>query len=346
MKFRKIYIIAGIILLAVLTTASVFALRYYKYIYSPNSVAECEIFIHTEAEFQDIKKEFEEAGCLNNLTGFEWVADRMNYTGSRIIPGRYIIREGLTNRQIVQKLRSGEQDAVNVVIPSARDLGLVTKRAATNIEADSQAISQYIFSQALIEDFGIDPTGLKNRIIPNTYKMWWNSDPKALISRLLREYEQFWNQNDREQKAEKLGLSREEVIILASIVDRETNYVPEMPKIAGVYLNRLESNWPLQADPTVVFALGNPEVRRVLNRDLEVDSPYNTYKHTGLPPGPISIPPIAAIDAVLNPEEHNYYYFCAKPGNSRQHAFSRTLNEHLRNARKFQNWLNQQRIMR
>lgn len=348
-KRRKIIIAATVFAAATLIGAGFIAHRYYQYIKGPNLTAPegfCEIFIYPESSFEDVVEAFKGRSCLKNIYSFEWVASRMGYTESSIRPGRYLFQNGMANRYIIGKLRSGNQDAVNVTIIPGRDLGFIAERAARNILADSASIMEFFTSDRLQTEFGIDMTGLKTRILPNTYQMWWNTGPIELVERLLKEYSRFWQTNDRLAKAEKLNLSPEEVIILASIVESETNYVPEMPTIAGVYLNRLKSGWLLQADPTVVFALGNPGIRRVLTRDLEVDSPYNTYKNPGLPPGPINIPSIHAIEAVLNPDSHEYYYFCARPDNSGTHVFSKTLSAHLNNARQFQNWLNRQRIMR
>lgn len=346
---RKIIIAASAFAAVILMAAGFTAHRFYQYIEGPNLTTPdrvCEIFIYPESSFEEVVQAFEKSNCLKDLCSFEWVASRMGYSENTIRPGRYLFQNGMSNRSIIGKLRSGNQDAVNVTIIPGRDLGFIAERASRNILADSASIMEFFTSDQLQSEFGMDMTGLKTRILPNTYQMWWNTGPVELVDRLLREFDRFWKTNDRLARAEELNLTPEEVIILASIVESETNYIPEMPTIAGVYLNRLNSGWLLQADPTVVFALGNPGIRRVLTRDLEVDSPYNTYKYPGLPPGPINIPSIHAIEAVLNPKSHDYFYFCARPDNSGTHVFSKTLSAHLHNARQFQNWLNRQRIMR
>jgi UPF0755 protein len=179
--------------------------------------------------------------------------------------------------------------------------------------------------------------------IPNTYEMWWTSDAYEFTGRMKKEYDRFWK-GPRAEKAGDLGLSRQEVVILASIVEKETEKDDEKPVIAGVYLNRLKKGWPLQADPTLKFALGDFEIKRVLNVHKEVDSPYNTYTHTGLPPGPICIPSIASIDAVLDYRRHDYMFFCARADRSGYHAFARTLKEHNRNAKAYQKALDEQGI--
>ena len=337
------------LLVLLLILGAFLAHRYYNYIFSDNialSAESCELYIYPNSSFGDLLDSLHTMSCIESEESFLWTAERMEFTSAKLRPGRYVIQQPMNNREFIQRLRSGNQDAINLVVPAARDLTVVAARAGNTLMPDSSLIADYFFGKELEEKFELDARQLKSRIIPNTYQMWWNSDPDDLVARLLREYELFWDKNQRREKADKIGLSAEEVIILASIVERESNYVPELPTIAGVYLNRLQSNWPLQADPTVVFAMGNPEIRRVLTRDLEIDSPYNTYKYPGLPPGPICIPSIHSIDAVLNPASHEYFFFCAKPDNSGAHVFSKTLSAHMQNARRFQNWLNQQRIMR
>ena len=186
--------------------------------------------------------------------------------------------------------------------------------------------------------------------IPNKYEIYWNTSPEKLRAKMLSEYQKFWNEN-RTAKAKKLGLTKDQVITLASIVQKETAQISERPTVAGLYLNRYNDNWPLQADPTVIYALkekhGHDKVfKRVLNKDLTINSKYNTYKHTGLPPSLIAMPDISAIDAVLNPEKHNYYYMCASVDNIGYHDFAKTLSQHNRNALKYQNWISKQGIKR
>lgn len=349
MSKKVIWKIAFAVALIVIVAVGIAGYKLYQFIYMPNLVSsegQCTVFIEKESDFQDLIYQFEELNCLEDISSFEWVARQMNYNSRQMKPGRYQLKNGMNNRDIVRKLRSGNQDAINVVLPPSRDLETIAQRASRALMPDSSQFASYFFSETLMADFGLDSVALKSKIIPNTYQMWWTSTPKDLVDRLLKENDRFWNQNRRNERAKEQGLSKEEVIILASIVEMETNYNPEKPMIAGVYLNRLNNSWPLQADPTVVFALGDPSIRRVLTKDLQIDSPYNTYKNQGLPPGPICIPSISSIEAVLSPETHEYFYFCAKPDNSGTHVFSRSLNAHLNNASRFQNWLNNQRIMR
>lgn len=349
MKSKHIWISLAILFLIGLSVALFYIWKFYGYIHNPNfqfDGNQTELLIYPDTEFEELIYQMKDSGWVKNTPSLFWVADRMNFSDQSLKTGRYLINDGINNRQFIQQLRSGNQAAVNLVVPEAPDLEKIAGRLGNQLMQDSIEFAEYFNSQLLHEDFAIDKVELKAMLIPNTYQMWWTASPKDFVSRMQREYNAFWDSNNRREKAKQLGLTEKEVIILASIVERESNYRPERPAIAGVYINRLKNNWPLQADPTVVFAMGNPKVRRVLTRDLEIDSPYNTYKNTGLPPGPIFIPSISSIDAVLNAEEHNYYFFCAAPDHSGTHVFARTLAQHNQNARRFHNWLNQQRIMR
>jgi UPF0755 protein len=193
----------------------------------------------------------------------------------------------------------------------------------------------------MLTELGFTAENLMTIFIPNTYEMYWNTDAKTFLKRMLKEHDAFWDKNNRRAKAQALGLTIEEIYALASIVERETNALPEKPTIAGVYLNRLRINMPLQADPTCVFATRDFETHRVTQFHTTFDSPYNTYIHTGLPPGPISMAAIPTLDAVLNPEKHKYLYFCAKPDDSGTHAFASTLQGHNVNVDKFRVWMRQ-----
>lgn len=349
MKSKYIWISLTFLFLVGLSIALFYIWKFYGYIHNPNfqfNGNQTELLIYPNTQFEELIYQMEDSGWVKNTPSLFWVADRMNFSNQNLKTGRYLINDGINNRQFIQQLRSGNQAAVNLVIPEAPDLNKIAGPIGLQLMKDSTDFADYFNSQLLYENFGINTVELKAMLIPNTYQMWWTSSPKDFVNRMQREYNSFWDSNNRRAKAKQLNLTEKEVVILASIVERESNYQPERPAIAGVYINRLKNNWPLQADPTVVFAMGNPKVRRVLTRDLEIDSPYNTYKNTGLPPGPICIPSISSIDAVLNAEDHSYFFFCAAPDHSGTHVFARTLAQHNQNARKFHNWLNQQRIMR
>ena len=217
------------------------------------------------------------------------------------------------------------------------------KFIATRFEFESSDLKESILDPKTLEMTGLNEYSIMSLFIPNTYRIFWNISPEDFIARMQTEHTNFWNEQ-RMQKLNRIGLTKDQCYTLASIVQKESNLASEKPRIAGVYLNRLNRNMLLQADPTVVFAVGDFEIRRVLNRHLEIDSPYNTYKYAGLPPGPIAMPDISSIDAVLDAEDHNYLYFCVKPGNTFEHAFASSLTQHNQNARRYQRWLNSNRI--
>ena len=269
----------------------------------------------------------------NENTYFEWLAKRSQYD-KNVHPGRYVLTDGMTNQQLINMLRMGYQTPVKVVFHNIRTVEQLAKRVSEQIEADSASIVK-----AIRQSDTIDAT----YFIPNTYEFYWNIDADDFIERMIAEYKIFWNEQ-RLQKAKSKKLTQRQVSILASIVDKETTKTSEMPTIAGVYLNRLNKRWPLQADPTLIYAIGDYNIRRVLDVHKKIDSPYNTYKYAGLPPGPICIPSIAAIDAVLNAEKHHFYYFCAKEDMSGYHVFAKNIDEHNRNAEKYRKALNRNKI--
>jgi UPF0755 protein len=239
--------------------------------------------------------------------------------------------------------RSGKQSPVNVTFNNVRDIYQLAGIVSRQIEPDSASLVHLLTDSAYIASLGFNQHTIPAMFIPNTYQFFWAITPKAFVSRMHQEYQKFWNK-DRRHEASVVGLKPVQVSILASIVNKETNKVDEMPKIASVYLNRLERGWRLQADPTVIFALKDFSIRRVLNEQKRVDSPYNTYRHQGLPPGPICIPSIAAIQSVLSPADTPFLYFCAKDDFSGYHVFAKTNREQQENARKYQKALDKMRI--
>lgn len=301
-------------------------------------------YIPSGSDFSDVEKALIGQGILLNARSFRWVAEKKAYT-ERVKPGRYKIRDGLSNNDLVNLLRAGRQDPVMVVFNSVRTLEGVAGKVARYLEQDSAAFAEYLVSAELPEKYGFEAETFTSMFIPETYEFFWNTSPEIFAERMNEEYEKFWS-GERDRKAERVGMSREEVITLASIVDEETSVDEENPRVAGLYINRLEQGIALQADPTLKFALGDFSIQRILNEDKEIDSPYNTYKFRGLPPGPISIPSVAAIDGVLDHEKHRYIFMCAKADFSGRHAFARTYEQHLKNARAYQRELNKRRIYR
>lgn len=248
--------------------------------------------------------------------------------------GHYLLPEGATPMWIVNTLRSGAQKPVRLTFNNIRTLEDLSGRIAEQIEMDSLALLAHLTAPATAQKYGIEPEEVIGLFIPNTYEMWWNISPEGLTDRMAKEWERFWNK-ERTAKLARTRLSKMEVVTLASIVYEETKNVGEMPKIAGVYINRLRRGMPLQACPTAKYAVGDFTIKRVLHKHTQVESPYNTYLHRGLTPGPICTPSIAAIDAVLGYAEHKWLYFCAKEDFSGKHNFSSTLSEHNRHARRY-----------
>lgn len=275
---------------------------------------------------------------------FSRIAIRKNYQAN-VKPGRYVIDHKMSYIEIINMLRSGNQAPVNVTFNNIRTLYDLAGKIGGEISADSSQIIEFLMNPANYSKDGFNQENIISVFIPNTYQFFWNTDAEDLYSRMLREYKKFWN-DDRMAKAKGLNLDPVEVSTLASIIDFEAAKSDEKPRIAGVYLNRLKRGLPLQADPTIKFAMNDFTISRVLKKHLKTDSPYNTYKYTGLPPGPIGCPTIESIDAVLNAENHDYLYFVAKADFSGYHHFSRTLSEHNRYAANYQRELNKRRIFK
>lgn len=257
--------------------------------------------------------------------------------------GAYLIRPNSTTREVYNLISYGLQTPVNLTFTSSRNKGAIWQSISRQLMLDSASIAQAMSDSALLNKLEVKDTTALYHILPNTYEVYWTITGEELVTRLVKEYRLFWN-GDRLASAKSLGLTQYEVMILASIVQEESIRVDEYPMIAGLYLNRLKRGMPLQADPTVKYALGDSSIRRLLKNHLTIDSPYNTYRTTGLPPGPIRIPSIQAIDGVLNAVSHHYIYMCARSDFSGYHAFAESYSEHLRNARLYQQELNKRKI--
>lgn len=346
-KLKKKWI-GGIITFAVIVIITLIVFKgidIYKKANVPNVRIEGEkhaIKIKTGSDYRDVYHKLVEAGILIDTADFSWMATKMNYV-SQVKPGNYLIEDGMTNRELIRMLRSGNQQPVKLMFHNISTVEELAGSVANQLEADSTKIVRLLYDKNFIESYGFSPETVYALFIPNTYEFYWDTDAEEFIERMKTEHDRFWDKN-RTKKLDELKMSEVQVSTLASIVDAETYMDDEMPAIAGVYLNRLEKGIRLQADPTIKFAVGNIYMRRVLRKHLNIDSPYNTYRNDGLPPGPIGIPSIAAIDAVLDAEDHEYIYFAAKPDFSGYHNFAKTLNQHLRNAREYQRALNRQRI--
>ncbi len=336
-----------IVLSLVVPAAFFIAVTLYGRLYSPSVfpvAGESVLFIPEGTGYEQAMDTIEANLDIKNFKALKWVAEKKKYP-VLVKPGKYIIDKPLSNNELINMLRGGRQTPVMITFNNVRTLNELAGRIGGKIQADSAEILAFFSDPLNYSDDGFFPETVISVFIPDTYEFYWNTSAPKLYGRMLREYKRFWNR-DRVRKSEEIGLSTVEVSTLASIVDEEALKNDEKPRIAGVYMNRLRRGIPLQADPTIKFAINNFNVNRILYRHLETDSPYNTYKYAGLPPGPIACPSISGLEAVLNAEKHDYLYFAARPDFSGYHNFSRTLSEHNMNARRYQNELNRRRIYR
>lgn len=338
------------LLLILIITFSVLGISmsfyFYQVFYSPNVLTRVDqpqaFRIPSNATYQFVSNKLFEEELINDAVSFAFVAKILDYQ-ELVKPGLYTLQPNMTNLELVRLLRSGNQTPVRITFNNVRTKEDLAEKITLNLEISEAQFLALIQDSVNIRKFGFEEETIMSMFIPNTYEVWWNTSPEALFDRMYREYQDFWTEN-RKAQAQAMGLSPTEVSTLASIVQAESQKADERPRIAGVYLNRLRLNMPLQADPTLVFAMGDFSIKRVLNIHKETDSPYNTYRYTGLPPGPINLPDINSLDAVLNAEDHNYLYFCAKEDFSGYHAFATNLAQHNANARRYQAALNAAKI--
>ncbi len=337
-----------LLLILIIIACVYFAYKLYKTIYQPNvwlnDKLYTSIYISQNASFKDVKTLLYKKGIIINRKSFEWLAKRKKYE-NHIKTGRYIIKANMNNKDLINMLRKGEQNPVKVIFHNIKTKQQFASVISKQIEADSSSIMKLLNDSAYLKKFDLNPKNVWDMFIPNTYDFYWNTDANSFFERMYKEYNKFWNKKKRD-KAKEIGMTIKNVDILASIVEQETSKDDEKPRIAGVYINRLKRGWRLQADPTIIFAIGNNNIKRVLNDYKKIDSPYNTYKYRGLPPGPICLPSISSIDAVLNYEKHNYLYFCAKDDLSGYHNFAKTNAQQNLNASKYRHALNKLKIMK
>lgn len=342
-------ILLGIVLVG-LVIAGVFAYLIYDALLTPNTSFENKeevVFIPTNTSFTELIPILKP--LLVDVDNFALVARQKKYD-QRVRGGKYVLKNGMSNNDIVNTLRSNNIP-VNVSFNNQETVAKLAGRIASQIEADSLSILESITEKSFLETNGFNLETALSMYIPNSYEFFWNTSANDFRDRMLKEYNTFWNK-ERLDNAKEVGLSPKEVIALAAIVQKETAKVDERPRVAGLYLNRLKSNMLLQADPTVIYAIkkesGNYDtiIKRVLYKDLELKSPYNTYKYSGLPPGPITMPDISSIDAVLKPENHEYYYMVVNVKDFGYHMFAKSLTQHNRNKEQYIRWINEQKIMR
>ncbi len=342
-KYVRLSMLA--VFLGLMVTAIV-VFQKYQNVFTSNVELDSDykiFYIPTGSTYDEVKNALEHKNILINKRSFQWVAEKKEYPSS-VKAGRYKIRNGMSNNELVNMLRSGNQDPVMLVFNNIRSFYQLAGKVSGYIESDSLEVLSHLLDDQLPEKYGFTKETFVAMFIPDTYEFFWSGSPVDFTNRMAREYEKFWEKRDK--KLEKLKMTREEVSTLASIVDEETIHNDENKIVAGLYINRLTQGIPLQADPTLKFALGDFSRKRILNADKKIVSPYNTYLHKGLPPGPISIPSVSAIDGVLNYENHNYIFMCAKADFSGYHSFARSLRQHNRNASEYQKALNQRGIYR
>jgi len=335
-KFVLVFLIAGSVLGISLT------FYFYQVFFSANTLVESDqpylLKVPSNSVYKNVVDQLYEEKVINDAVSFGFVAKILGYQEA-VKPGLYTIEPKMSNLQLVRMLRSGQQTPVRVTFNTIRTKEDLAEKISANLEVSKEQFLELLQDSDYIRKYGFEEETVMSLFIPNTYEFWWDTSAEELFERMHKEYQIFWT-DARKQKAQDLGLSQQEVSTLASIVQAESQKSDERPKIAGVYLNRLRIGMPLQADPTLVFAAGDFSIKRLTAKQMAIDSPYNTYKYAGLPPGPINLPDINSLDAVLNFEKHSYLYFCAKEDFSGYHSFAVGYDEHLNNARRYQRALN------
>ena len=342
---RKLIIRSTVFLSVV---ALVMASYLYKQIFSPLSHQDNIILIPTNSSFEQVKDTLQNYDLVKNEFVFDIFCEKKNYIKMR--PGRYLIPAEMDANTMVNMLRLGEQKPLNIIFNNASTLQDLAGKLATQIEADSLSLLKAFTDELFYSTYDFDEASMRKLFIPNTYEVYWTITPVEFLERMQKEYKRFWSE-DRLIKATKLGLNAHEVSVLASIVQKESAKADEQPIVAGLYLNRLNQGMKLQSDPTVIYSIKERDgfdavIKRVLKKDLKIDSPYNTYYYKGLPPNPICIPEMSALVAVLNSKKHDYIYMCAKEDFSGYHNFTKSWSVHKRNAKRFQNALSAKGVMR
>jgi len=320
----------------------------YNQIFSPLSQEDTIILIPTNSSFEQVKDTLQNYGLVKNEFVFDIFCEKKNYI--KMHPGRYLIPAEMDANTMVNMLRLGEQKPLNIIFNNASTLQDLAVKLATQIEADSLSLLNAFTDELFYSTYDFDEASMRKLFIPNTYEVYWTVTPVEFLERMQKEYKRFWSE-DRLKKATKLGLNPHEVSVLASIVQKESAKADEQPVVAGLYLNRLNQGMKLQSDPTVIYSIKERDgfdavIKRVLKKDLKIDSPYNTYYYKGLPPNPICIPEMSALVAVLNSKKHDYIYMCAKEDFSGYHNFTKSWSVHKRNAKRFQNALSAKGVMR
>lgn len=342
--FPRVGKFSMVIFALLLIISSYRAFELFGFIFKPNVTQNAVILISSEWDYDDVEKILTDKELISNVRAFRWVSKKKEYDNN-VKPGRYELTKGATTNELVNMLRLGSQAEVKVTFNNVRTFNELAGKVSRYFEADSAEFAKVFNNTETAVRYNFSAQTFSAMFIPNTYQMYWTSTPDDFMQRMKNEYEKFWNE-ERKLKAQKLNLSPVEVIVLASIVQEETIKEDEKDMVAGLYINRLKRGMLLQADPTIKYALNDFSIRRVTSAMLQTNSPYNTYKYAGLPPGPINFPEISSIEAVLNPDQHNYLYMCAKDDFSGYHNFARTLTQHNINAARYRRALNQKQIWR
>ncbi|MDB3934715.1 endolytic transglycosylase MltG [Flavobacteriaceae bacterium] len=342
-------ILLTVVLLGLVGMAG-FSYYVYQNIFTPNTGfnnPQAHVFIPTGATFKMVQEEL--SPLLKDLNTFVTVAQRKGYS-SNIKAGHFIIKKGSNNNEIINSIRSGNIP-VTIKFNNQERLENLAGHLAKQIELDSASLLNAMLDVDFLKASGFTQDTALGMYIANSYEVYWNTSPKAFCQKMLREYNAFWN-TSRVAKAKAISLSKDQVMALAAIVQKETAMIQERPTVAGLYLNRLKKGMMLQADPTVIFAKKKTEnnfkqvIKRVLFKDLKIASPYNTYRYSGVPPGPITMPDVSAIDGVLNYKKHGFYFMVADVENFGYHKFAKTLSAHNRNKKQYVNWINKQGVKR
>ena len=333
MKFNK-----RLIFFLVISVLGIsFSFYAYQMVYTPNILVDQDdrlLLVKEGNTFKDVQDELHEGEFVQDLISFSFLAKLMNYD-EQIKPGRYLLKRNMSNLRAIQLLKSGAQEPVRITFNNVRLVPELAEKITRNLGMTPQEFEASVVQFAMTNSYGLNKENILVMFIPNTYQVYYNIVPEALVKRMYQEYENFWT-DERKAKAKKIGLTPTEVSILASIVQAESVRPDEAPTIAGLYMNRLKQGIPLQADPTLVFAVGDFTLKRILNVHKEIDSPYNTYKYAGLPPGPINMPEINSLEAVLDFKPSDYLYMCAKEDFSGRHNFTSDYQEHMNNAIRYQ----------
>lgn len=330
------------LLVAVSTIAATLAFYFWQVAYSPNLNVDGKqkfvLYVPKNSTYESLMDTLHKHKIINDEMAFGFMTKRMGLRES-LRPGRYEIKPNAANKEIISKIRSGNQDPVKLTFNNIRTKDDLIKKIGTKLDFDSNLLLERITKEEECAKYGFTSETITCMFLPDTYFIFWNSSVDDFLKRMNTEYKKFWNEK-RLSQAQAINMTPIQVGVMASIVQSETNKADEMPKVAGVYVNRIATDMPLQADPTVKFAVGDFSLKRILTKHLSISSPYNTYRNLGLPPGPIALPERVALDAVLNYEKHNYTYFCAKEDFSGYHNFAVTYTEHLKNANIYQAALN------